>query len=111
SPLLPESDEEAARAGQAPREPGRETPADTTARRARPDSGRAPSDSTRPQLARSNVVRIDFDGLQQRVIAVQDIALHDYSQLRAGAPGTIFFQEATPQTGTNEPGGDTPPAA
>jgi tricorn protease len=104
SPLLPESDEEAARAGQAPREPGRDAPpTDTTARRPRPDSTRAATDSTRPALARSSVVRIDFDGLQQRIIPVQEVALRDYSQLRAGVPGTVFFLEAIPLTGTAEP--------
>ncbi|MEO5814291.1 MAG: PDZ domain-containing protein, partial [Gemmatimonadaceae bacterium] len=104
SPLLPESDEEAARAGAAPREPGREAPADTT-RRARPDSTRATADSTRAAMPRSTVVRIDFDGLQQRIVAVQDVALREYGQLRAGAPGTVFFLEPIPQTGTVEPPG------
>ncbi len=102
SPLLPESDEEAARAGAAPREPGREAPADTT-RRTRPDSSRATADSTRASMPRSTVVRIDFDGLPQRIIAVQDVALREYAQLRAGAPGTVFFLEPIPTTGTAEP--------
>lgn len=104
SPLLPESDEEAARAGAAPREPGRGAPADTT-RRTRPDSSRATADSTRASMPRSTVVHIDFDGLQQRIIAVQDVALREYGQLRAGAPGTVFFLEPIPQTGTVEPPG------
>jgi tricorn protease len=104
SPLLPESDEEAARAGQAPREPGRDLPpADSATRRARGDTTRAAADSTRPTLARSTLVRIDFDGLQQRIIPVQEVALRDYSQLRAGAPGTVFFLEDIPATGTAEP--------
>jgi tricorn protease len=54
-------------------------------------------------------VHIDFDGLQSRVIPVQDVALREYGQLRAGAPGTVFFLEPIPQTGTSEPPG--PPGA
>ncbi|HET9012840.1 MAG TPA: PDZ domain-containing protein, partial [Gemmatimonadaceae bacterium] len=110
SPLLPESDEEAARAGRAPREPGRETP-DSAARGTR-GAGRdsasetRASDSTKsaplaPRPA-SRPVRIDFDRLQQRVIAVQDVALREYEQLRAGAAGTVFFLEDVPTTGTAE---------
>jgi len=106
SPLLPESDEEAARAGAAPREPGREPPARPDAA-ARPDTGRTRADSARTPPRSSGPVRIDFDGIQQRIIAVQDVALRDYSQLRAGAPGTVFFVEALPETGTGSP----PPAA
>jgi tricorn protease len=102
SPLLPESDEEAARAGRAPAQPGREapTPNDTNARPApRPAAG----DSGARAAAvgpRSTLTRIDFDGLARRTIAVGDVALRDYVQLRAGAPGTVFFVELTPQTGT-----------
>ncbi|HEU4630080.1 MAG TPA: PDZ domain-containing protein [Gemmatimonadaceae bacterium] len=116
SPLRPESDEEAARAGAPPREPGREPPrpdsagSDTTrgARRRVPsavqDSAEA-SDSLAAQAARRGV-RIDFDGLQQRIVAVEDVALRDYEQLRAGPPGTVFFVEPIPETGTAErPGG------
>jgi tricorn protease len=104
SPLLPESDEEAARAGAAPRDPGRgDTPPrnDTsTVARARPDTSRMPSDTTRLTAAGNRPVRIDFDGLPQRIIAVPDMALRDYSQLRSGAPGMVFFIEPMPATGT-----------
>ncbi|HEY2824240.1 MAG TPA: PDZ domain-containing protein, partial [Gemmatimonadales bacterium] len=36
---------------------------------------------------------IDFAGLQQRVIAVPGVAARQYSQLRAGAAGTVFYIE------------------
>ncbi|MGZ8378735.1 MAG: S41 family peptidase [Gemmatirosa sp.] len=107
SPLLPESDEEAARAGAAPT-PNRGMPP-------RPDStGTPPSRSTSSPDSvaraaavgpRSTTVRIDFDGLAQRIIAVQDVAIRDYDQLRAGAPGQVFFVEELPQTGTGAPPG------
>ena len=87
SPMLPESDDE----------------------RARNDSARAPApvggDSTRA-AALARPVRIDFDGIQQRVMAVPGIAERAYSQLRAGAGGTVFFFEPTPASGTGAaPGG------
>ena len=72
SPLLPESDEEAARAGRAPREPGREAPdsAGRGTRGAGRDSASATratdTASTRLPIPHSRVVRIDFDRLQQR---------------------------------------------
>ncbi|MDQ6827620.1 MAG: PDZ domain-containing protein, partial [Gemmatimonadota bacterium] len=75
----------------------------------RPDSAQAMrSDSTRTPAASTRPMRIDFDGLQQRIIAVPSVAIRDYAQLRAGAPGTVFFVEALPATGTAEgpqPGG------
>src|SRR5262249_9430092 len=50
---------------------------------------------TTPAYPRPAVnVQIDFDGLQQRVIAVQGIPQRQYTQLRAGAPGTVYFLEA-----------------
>lgn len=85
SPLLPESDDEVARV--------------------RSDSARTPSDSARNTASAARTVAIDFDGLQQRIIAVQGIAERDYSQLQAGPAGTVFFLEPTPATGTSGGGG------
>ena len=51
-------------------------------------------------------VRIDFDGIEQRIVAVPDLALRDYAQLHAGPPGTVFFLEPVPAAGTQDrPGG------
>jgi tricorn protease len=109
SPLLPESDDEAARAGAAPRDP-RDGPAppraDTTARPAGAAAPRAAGDSTPVPAARAGAVtRIDFDGIQQRVIAVPGIADRAYSGLQAGPPGTVFFIEPAVATGTGGGGG------
>ncbi len=65
SPLLPESDEEAGATGAASAT-GAAAPA----------------------------VQIDFDGLQQRILAVGNVPTRDYSQLKAGVSGTVFFLEA-----------------
>ncbi|MBC8088585.1 MAG: PD40 domain-containing protein [Phycisphaerae bacterium] len=108
SPLLPESDEEAARAGAAPREPGAPAAprADTgTARTARPASDSATvSDANAARNARRATV-IDFDGIQQRIIAVEDVALRNYTQLQSGPAGTVFFLEPIPASGTAGGGG------
>jgi len=71
SPLLPETgDEPRAATGEEPRE-------EATAR-ARPGGASA--------------TRIDFDGIGQRILAL-NVPAGDYSQLLAGAPGTIFYTE------------------
>jgi tricorn protease len=96
SPLLPESDEEASAEGRAARSEA--APRDTTRR--------APADTARDRAPRGATVQIDFAGIQQRIIAIPGIALRDYTQLRAGPAGSVFFLEPIPETGTNErPGG------
>jgi len=100
SPLLPESDEEAARDSVRTRSV-RETPAAAGA----PDAQAA--DDTMPDrpVRRAPVtVQIDFDGLQQRIIAVTGLTQRDYSRVRAGVDGTVFFMEPVPATRTNTGG-------
>jgi tricorn protease len=93
SPLLPESDEEADSADSA---------ADTTAnggRNGAAGSGRGTADARGGSTAPSApAVNIDFDGLMQRVISL-GVPARNYSQLRAGAEGTVFFLEAPPGAG------------
>ena len=93
SPVLPESDEE--RAAQQGRPPG----TDTTRMRSDSVAKRRP-DTSQVQLHASTQVHIDFAGLQQRMIAIPGIALRNYTQLRSGLPGTVFFVEPIPATGT-----------
>lgn len=87
SPLLPRSDEE----GTASRAPGQ------AAQRPQGDSAdAAPRTAVR--------VQIDFDGLMDRVVSL-GITPRDYSQLRAGPEGTIFFVEPVPASGLASGGG------
>jgi tricorn protease len=86
SPLMPESDEDAG-LGAAP------------AGRAKAAEG-ADDRAAHPPVT----VQIDFDRLQQRVLAVPGIPERPYSQLRAGAAGTLFYLEA-PATRAAGPGG------
>ncbi|HEY0931618.1 MAG TPA: PDZ domain-containing protein [Gemmatimonas sp.] len=85
SPLLPESDDEAGR--------------DST--RSVPRA----ADTTRTAPAPVRPVRIDYDAIAQRILAVQGITERDYEGLRAGPAGTVFFLEPIPATGTGAAGG------
>jgi tricorn protease len=76
SPLLPESDEDAG--------------VTTTPRDAREREGRDGNASPRVPVP----VQIDFDGLQQRILPVAGVAERQYSQLKAGVAGTVYFLEA-----------------
>ncbi len=49
-----------------------------------------------PLVASTAPVTIDFEGLQQRVIAVPGVPERQYSRLAAGAAGTVFYLEAPP---------------
>lgn len=112
SPQLPESDEERVRPDTLP--PGMPPVTPVAARRSRSsesaDTTAAPPTGALARLARGRAMRIDFDGLQQRIIPVQGVAQRNYQQLRAGAPGTVFFVEPLPATGTTEPP-PSPPGA
>ena len=83
-PLLPESDEDAG--------VGSARPAATP--------GEAPVGRT----ARAVVnVEIDFDGIDKRMIAVPAVPERQYSALRSGADGTVYFLEASARA-TRGPG-------
>jgi tricorn protease len=100
SPLLPESDEEAApRAQPAPGVP------DTARRAARAGTG-APvsaqaSDTAapRPEGAAAPAVRIDWSGIGQRILSLE-VPARDYQSLVAGPAGVVFYTEPVP----NQPG-------
>ncbi len=79
SPLLPESDEDKG-VGNAP---PRQSPDD-----APPAADRTP----RPPVS----VSIDFDNLQQRIVTVAGIPERQYSRLRPGVAGTVYYLETNP---------------
>jgi tricorn protease len=75
SPLLPESDED-------------------------PGVGAKPAEDAADRAAKGTpVVQIDFDRLQQRILPVTSIPSRRYSQLKAGAAGTVFFLETATAAG------------
>ncbi len=75
SPLLPESDEDE----------GIPVP---------PATGEAPASAA---AAAPVTVEIDFDGFQQRVLAVTGVPERLYSHLGPGVAGTVYFLEAPPR--------------
>ncbi|HEX5084409.1 MAG TPA: protease, partial [Blastocatellia bacterium] len=74
SPLLPETGDE-------PRATNRD------------ESRGAPAARTAPDAAKTVDVHIDFDGIGQRILAV-NVPAGDYSGLTAGAAGSIYYLEA-----------------
>jgi tricorn protease len=72
SPLLPESDEDKGVGSEA-----------------EPPEGRTRT----PRAATPVQVHIDFDGIQQRILAVPGVPERQYSTLRPGVAGTVFFLE------------------
>jgi tricorn protease len=110
SPLLPESDEDKG-VGSAPTPTPNDTEPRSGGRGGRGSSpGAAPApaaaDTTEqtsgqpaapPARPRAPVtVQIDFDGLQQRVISVAGIPERQYSDLKSGVAGTVYYLEASP---------------
>jgi tricorn protease len=113
SPLLPESDEDKGMGSATPNANsggGRGNRPDTATADSANDN--AQSDQPAPAARRPHpavAVQIDFDGLQQRILSVPGVPERQYSDLRAGGDGTVFFLEASAargQEGTSGPRGN-----
>jgi tricorn protease len=110
SPLLPESDEDR---GMTQNPQNRNDPQDSEKPRNQNDpqssqNSQNRNDSQSPQNAQKPdaptrddaqprapvTVQIDFEGLQQRIIPVPGVPARQYSQLKAGAEGTVYYLEA-----------------
>jgi tricorn protease len=111
SPLLPESDEDK---GLGSATPTPDNSGGGGGRGSRPAGAAAtaeastdtPQEEPSPTPRRSRppvTVQIDFDRLQQRIVAVPGVPERQYSELHAGTDGTVFYLE-TP-AGPNPPGG------
>ncbi len=83
SPLLPESDEEVDDDGDGDGDGGRQQGA---------DGGREGDGDEAP------TVEIDFEGLQQRTVAL-DVSEANYADLEAGGEGVLFYRELEPTGG------------
>ncbi len=102
SPLLPESDEDNG-VGSAP------PPARGARPGAAPDGEPADTPAPAQRAPRTPVtVQIDFDGLQQRIVAVAAVPERQYSQLRPGVAGSVYFLQAPEGRATR--GGGAPGA-
>ncbi|HEV7744926.1 MAG TPA: PDZ domain-containing protein [Pyrinomonadaceae bacterium] len=115
SPLLPESDEDKGVGTAAPgASPGggrgnRPEPGAADAATAN-DNAQGDQAAPTPRRPRTPImVQIDFEGLQQRIVSVPGVPERQYSDLRAGAEGNVFFLEASSprgQEGTGAPRGN-----
>jgi len=101
SPLLPESDEDKGVGSGRRAPPPGACIGDTAGANGEGWQGEQPAMPS-PRGPRPPVtVQIDFDGLQQRIVSVPGVRERQYSELHAGAEGTVFYLEA----GRNQPGG------
>ncbi len=92
SPLLPESDEDKGVGNAPPAAGGRGGRGAAAA-----DAGAEQTPARGPRTPVT--VQIDFDGIQQRIVNVQNVPERQYSALRAGASGTVFYLETAPGGG------------
>jgi len=106
SPLLPESDEDRGVGTGTRRLPPGACPGDPVGATEAGGAGEGAGGGGGQRGPRAPVtVQIDFDGLQQRIVAVPGIAERPYSDLQTGVDGQVFFLEARPNTGPGGPGG------
>jgi tricorn protease len=101
SPLLPESDEDK---GVGSVQRGRGARGAAAAASEAGDSSEQ-ADTTPRSPRTPTAVQIDFEGLQQRIISVPGIPERQYSQLRAGIAGYVYYLEAPPGAGRGGQGG------
>src|SRR5882724_9432315 len=113
SPLLPESDE-AKGVGSVPSfgggggggRGGRGGAPGAGGAAADPAAADADQPPQAPRGPRTPVtVQIDFEGLQQRIISVPGIPERQYSELKAGVAGTVYYLEAPAGGGGGRGGG------
>jgi tricorn protease len=101
TPLLPESDEDAgvgSGRGAAPGSGQGRGGGGRAGGGAAGDPDESPGQETPRGPQRPVTVTIDFDNLHRRIVSVPGVPVRDYSQLRAGVAGTVYYLE-TPQGG------------
>ena len=104
SPLLPESDEDkgvgSASPSPTPNGGGRGSRPESSETEPSTDTATTDQPAQTPRRPRPPVtVQIDFEGLQQRIVSVPGIPERQYSDLRSGSDGTVFFTETSSPRG------------
>jgi len=92
SPLAPESDEE---------KPADEAKKDDTTKK--DDTAKKDDAAKKPDAKKEVTVKIDFDKIDQRILALP-LPARNYISLAAGKPGVIFLQEASAVQSLTGPG-------
>ena len=103
SPLLPEKGDEAG-PGEAPRDTAQGGGGGGGGARGQGAAGQGGAGTTARQAPRQVSVDIDFDGIEQRILALP-VPQRDYSSLQAGTDGMIFFIEPAAGGGGGRRGG------
>jgi tricorn protease len=104
SPLAPESDEEKV---QEEKKEGGERPAQAAEQR--PEGAQPPAGPPRPPQRGPEPVRIDLDGISQRIVALSPIPARNYVGLTVGKANTMFVLEMPPPGATSTAGPPGPP--
>lgn len=95
TPLAPESDEDKG-VGSAPTgangggRGGRGARGGAAAAEEGQGEAQAPAPAPRTPVT----VQIDFDGIGQRIVSVENVPQHGYSELKAGVAGTVYYLES-----------------
>lgn len=90
SPFLPKSDEE-----EAPKVEKKEEPAPNKAK-AEEKKVEHKKDEKPAETKKEVVVKIDLEGLDQRILALPKVPVKDYGDIVAGPEGSLFFSETIP---------------
>ena len=100
TPFGPQSDEEGQAAAAPPRPSTPPTPSTAPTTPTSPSAPSSPTSPARDTAAGSATpVRIDFDGLDRRILSLQ-VPVRDYAGLETGPTGIVFLAERIP----NQPG-------
>lgn len=91
TPFQPESDEEGAAMAARMQPPAAAPPSPTPS-----TAPTAPTTTTVPRSDSASAVRIDFAGLDHRILALQ-VPVRDYGDLVTGPTGIVFLTERVPQ--------------
>ncbi|AXE18045.1 protease [Runella rosea] len=92
SPFLPKSDEEIVEKIEKKEEP----PTDDKSKKTDKKGKEAPKKDEKTEPKKGIVVKIDLDGLDQRILALPKVAVKDYDQIIEGPEGSLFFTENIP---------------
>ncbi|HEX6976291.1 MAG TPA: PDZ domain-containing protein, partial [Vicinamibacterales bacterium] len=106
SPLLPESDEDTGVSSAPAPGPGRGGRGSSTGTAQGGDAPAGDQPQQPPARPRTPVtVQIDFEGLQQRILSIPAVPERQYSDLKAGVSGTVYYLEAAAGGGRGGAGG------
>jgi tricorn protease len=92
SPFMPKSDEE-----EAPKVEKKEEPTPDKTKSGDKKGKQEPKKDEKPaETKKAVVVKIDVDGLDQRILALPKVSVKDYNDIVEGPEGTLFFTESIP---------------